>query len=169
LTSSVEALRRLRWSGAHKPRELRQSIGEVCLQLGLQLGIEQPGPDAAAMISSDIESALTIDAKERGAVGNRSGLRGVARANIEDGSFEAMFPELPQPAGMLAMDATTVYWAAPPEQPDGQLWRGNKDGSGQPMMIAHGWQYSTGLTQNASGIYWTVPCGPLHHLIRSVR
>jgi hypothetical protein len=126
-------------------------------------------PQSIAALASDGNQLFAGLVGVRDRLGNRTGVRGVARVNLEDGAFVPLFPELETPAGMLAVDASSVYWVTPASQLNSQLWGGNKDGSDEPRLIARGWRHTTGLTQNAAGIYWAVRCDPTDHVIRAVR
>lgn len=124
-------------------------------------------PDAIAALATDGESLFAGLIGMPDALGNPTGGLGLARVALADGSLEPLFPQRSAPVRMLAVDATTLYWSSDAAGPNGQLWRGDKTGAGDATLVAAGWQGSSGLVQNADGIFWTVPCGTTQHVLRA--
>lgn len=134
-------------------------------------GVERVGePAGIAGLATDGVDLYAALIPTRDRLGNAIGPRGVARVDLEDGSFELLFPDLQQAAGMLAVDGTSIHWMTPPQERKAQLWTAKKDGSEPPRSIAQGWEHgSVSLVQNAAGLFWTVTCGDTQHVMRAPR
>ena len=97
---------------------------------------------------------------------NLAGERGVARVGLEDGAFDLLYPVEQLSSGVLAMDATYLYWTAGPVGGNVALWRGRLDGRGPAVKLVEGWQYTGDLAVNGSFIYWSAFCEAGGHVLR---
>jgi hypothetical protein len=76
------------------------------------------------------------------------------RGNINDGSFQNIFPQQPPQARGMTVDANYVYWStARALQGDGTIWRANLDGT-NPVQLAQNLDQPQGLAVDANYLYW---------------
>ena len=81
----------------------------------------------------------------RGTPGLPRGDNRVVRIDPEDGSMDTLFET--QRAWTATLDATYVYWIANASFNDESivaLWRGRRDGEGEPIQLAEGWNHPGG-------------------------
>jgi hypothetical protein len=113
---------------------------------------------------TDMFAALVTTVDE---IGNTKDKGGIARMNLEDGTYEMLFPDPEAMFGLIAVDADNVYWASGAhDETDMNLWRGAKDGSGAPASLAHGWTGMGELALTPTAAYWTIGCDAATHLLR---
>lgn len=85
----------------------------------------------------------------------------VVRIDPEDGSLETLFET--QRVWTATLDAEHIYWIANASfgEDTVAIWRGRRDGQGDPVMLAEGWYHGggwNGLAVSDDGIYFNVSC-----------
>ena len=101
-----------------------------------------------------IPQQLAIDANNPNDLFWRSGDGRIWRGNINDGSFQNIFPQQPPQARGMTVDANYVYWSTfRALQGDGTIWRANLDGT-NPVQLAQGLDAPQGLAVDANYLYW---------------
>jgi virginiamycin B lyase len=102
-----------------------------------------------------VPQQLAIDANNPNDLFWKSGDGRIWRGNINNETFQNIFPQQPPQARGMTVDANYVYWSTfRALQGDGTIWRANLDGT-NPVQLAQNQDAPQGLAVDANHLYWT--------------
>jgi hypothetical protein len=101
-----------------------------------------------------VPQQLAINANNPNDLFVRSGDGRIWRGNLNDETFQNIFPQQPPQARGMTVDANYVYWSTfRALQGDGTIWRANLDGT-NPVQLAQNLDQPQGLAVDANYLYW---------------
>ena len=103
---------------------------------------------------AQVPQQLAINANNPNDLFWKSGDGTIWRGNINDGSFQNIFPQQPTQARGMTVNANYVYWCTSRAlQGDGTIWRATLVGS-NPVQLAQNLTHHRGWRSNANYLYW---------------
>jgi sugar lactone lactonase YvrE len=102
-----------------------------------------------------VPQQLAINANNPNDLFWKSGDGRIWRGNINNETFQNIFPQQPPQARGMMVDANYVYWSTfRALQGDGTIWRANLDGT-NTVQLAQNQDAPQGLAVDANHLYWT--------------